>query len=132
MYIQTATQITQKHTKEIEMRKEELSKCEKREVLEIQEEINRNDLTKTLDDMRSYIAINDLKASESEQREYEKTNNLQIIEEMIKQCEKEEENIRNILAYNYNIDFDSNIYKPAEINMNMFNKIMEINKKNST
>ena len=72
------------------MRNEQLMKCEKKvQELEIQEEINRNYFTKTLDDRRSYIAINDLKAAESEQREYEKTKNLQIIEEMIKQCEKE-------------------------------------------
>ena len=48
---------------------------------------------------------------------------------MIKQCEKEEENIRDIMEYDQNIDFDSNIIKPAEINMDMFKKFDEINKK---
>ena len=48
---------------------------------------------------------------------------------MIKQCEKEEINIRDIMEYEQNIDFDSNIIKSAEINMNMFKKIDEINKK---
>ena len=48
---------------------------------------------------------------------------------MIKQCEKEETNIRDIMEHEQNNDFDSNIIKSAEINMNMFKKFDEIDKK---
>jgi len=131
MYIQTAVQITQQHNKEIEMRKEELIKYEKkRQELEIQEKLYRDDLNGTYNAIRLFLSINDLKAAESKQSEYdEKQKKLQLIEEMIKQCEKEEENIRDIMEYDQNIDFDSNIIKPAEINMDMFKKFDEINKK---
>ena len=48
---------------------------------------------------------------------------------MIKQCEKEETNIRDIMEHDQNVNFDSNIIKPAEINMDIFKKFDEINKK---
>ena len=48
---------------------------------------------------------------------------------MLKQCGKEEDTIRDILEYEYGVDFDNNIYKPAEINMDMLKKITEISKK---
>jgi hypothetical protein len=131
MYIQTAVQITQQHNKEIEMRKEELIKCEKkRQELEIQEELYRDELNGTYNAIRLFLSINDLKAAESKQSEYdEKQKILQQIEAMIKQCEKEETNIRDTMEYEQNVNFDSNIIKSAEINMNMFEKIDEINKK---
>ena len=58
MYIQTAVQITQQHNKEIEMRKEELIKCEKkRQELEIQEKLYRNDLNDTYDAINFFYQL---------------------------------------------------------------------------
>jgi len=72
MYVQTAAQITQQHNKEIEMRKEELIKCEKkRQELEIQEKLYRDDLNGTYNAIRLFLSINDLKAAESKQSEYD-------------------------------------------------------------
>ena len=97
--------------------------------MEIQEELYRDDLNGTYNAIRLFLSINDLKAAESKQSEYdEKQKKLQLIEEMIKQCEKEETNIRDTMEHEQNVNFDSNITRTAEINMNMLKKSMKIKK----
>ena len=73
MYIQNAAQITQQHNKEIEMRKEELTKCEKkRQELEIQEEIQRNDLVETYTDIQLSLSLGKYTEAKSKDKEYDK------------------------------------------------------------